>query len=88
MENQVSSGESKKSFGPMIGVIIIILVLILGAFYVWGSKLSVSVDNSTNTNTAAVAPVSDGDDISSIESDLTAGGAPATDFSSIDASLK
>lgn len=39
--NQFQAAEApKKSFGPLIGIIVIILLLVIGAFYVWGGKLS------------------------------------------------
>ncbi len=89
MENQIPSTEPKKSFGPLIGIIIIIIVLLLGAFYIWGGKLSVS-DKSTDgaTKSQEVAPVSDSDEISAIENDLTAGGVSEIDFSDAEASLR
>lgn len=50
----------KKSYGAMIGIIIIIILLAVGAFYVWGSKLS----------GGASAPKSD--DLTSLEQDSSA----------------
>jgi hypothetical protein len=79
MENQIPGAETKKSFGPLVGVIIIIVVLLLGAFYIWGGKLSMNDDNGVAQE--EVAPVSGSDEVSAIESDLTAGGTAEIDFS-------
>ena len=88
MENQIPGGESKKSFGPLIGVVIIIIVLLLGAFYIWGGKLSVNDKAVAQTVETEVAPVSSSDEVNAIESDLTAGGVSEIDFSEAEASLK
>lgn len=47
---------SKKSFGPMVGIVIIVILLIAGAFYVWGGKMWNKAPD---------------DDIESIESELS-----------------
>ena len=91
MENQVPGSESKKSFGPLIGTIIIIVVLLLGAFYIWGGKLSTqntTEDTGTINMTGELAPVSTSDEVNAIESDLTAGGVSEIDFSGVEAGLK
>ncbi len=89
MENQIPTGESKKSFGPLIGVIIIIIVLILGAFYIWGNKLSVNDKYvAKTTKTEELAPISNSDEVTAIESDLMAGGVSEIDFSAAETSLK
>lgn len=94
MENQVPGGESKKSFGPLIGVIIIIVILLLGAFYIWGGRLS---QDETSTEAVEVAqteqseepaPLSNSDEVEAIESDLTAGGVSEINFSDIEADLE
>ncbi|MBI5134598.1 MAG: hypothetical protein HZA81_04460 [Candidatus Taylorbacteria bacterium] len=59
-QNPVPAGEApKRSFGPAIGIIVIVILLIIGAFYVWGGKLS-----------EEKAPAG-ADDVSSIEADLS-----------------
>lgn len=45
-DNQIKDGqESPSGAGPFVGAVIIILLLALGAFYFWNSKLS-AVDNN------------------------------------------
>ncbi len=52
-ENQVAAG--KKSFGPLIGIVVIIMALALGASYVWGGKLSKSSEEVTMTASTTMA---------------------------------
>lgn len=55
-QNQnLQTNAERSSFGAMIGVVVIVILLIAGAFYVWGDKLSSG---------------SRGGDIDSIETDL------------------
>lgn len=42
----------KNSFGPMIGIIVIIIILIIGALYFWGSRPS--NDNALTNDLGAV----------------------------------
>lgn len=56
----------KKSFGPLAGVIIIVILLILGAFYMMRGDEDAS------------------DDVSTIESELQAGGAAEVDLSELE----
>ena len=63
--------DNNKSSGPLIGIIIIVVLIILGALYFFGTKLAAS-KGSPEKNSAIVAPVSPSDDISSIENDLKA----------------
>lgn len=53
----------KKSVGPVIGIIVIIVVLVVGAFYVWGGKLSSNEP----------APLTTTDEVSDIQADLDGG---------------
>ena len=89
MENQTPVIESNKFFGPLIGVIIIIIILLIGAFYIWGQKLSVNEEAKIQTvETKDVAPVSISDEINAIENDLTAGGISEINFSDVEAILE
>ncbi len=47
-----SAPSEKKSFGPLVGIIVIAIALVLGAFYVWGGKLS-STEETAATSTAS-----------------------------------
>lgn len=55
-ENQVAA--EKKSFGPLVGIVVIIVVLALGALYVWGGKLSTSSEEVTETATTTMETAS------------------------------
>ncbi|OHA88065.1 MAG: hypothetical protein A2653_02570 [Candidatus Zambryskibacteria bacterium RIFCSPHIGHO2_01_FULL_43_25] len=80
-------GPQRSSAGPIIGIIIIIVVLVLGGLYFWGQKLSqesLLEDSSMTTETEAMIESrsaaatrqlrvqSASDDISYIEADLNA----------------
>ncbi len=75
LQNQNAAGAGKKSVGPIIGISLIIVILVLGALYFWGS---------TNSDEAMVPPVSSSDEVSSIEQDLSVGGDFNADFSDIE----
>jgi len=70
----------KKSFGPIIGIIVIIIVLVIGAFYVWGGKLS--------NSSSEAAPLTPTDSVSDIQADLNSGGTLNVDLSDIEQGLK
>jgi hypothetical protein len=55
-ENQIVT--EKKPFGPLVGIAVIIIVLALGAFYVWGGKLSKSSREVTETASTTASTTS------------------------------
>ncbi len=74
--------ENKSSIGPIIGIIIIIALIILGGLYFWGkrieeSRLKQNLVTETTTDTqvqneaTVIKSVSSGDDLGSIEADLS-----------------
>lgn len=86
--------ESKKNIGPIIGVIVIIVLLIIAALYLWGEKLTGSDTNIDITQTvlegsnqnvgAADEPLSGSDDIDTIEAELTDTGTVEVDLSGLE----
>ena len=88
-----------KSSGPLVGTIIVILVFVLGGFFLWSTKIQPQIDKKTEgtteeqqvvaetamTNTAVeqLTTQSPSDETSSIEADLK-----ATDIDSLDKSLQ
>ena len=54
----------KKSLGPIIGIVVIIAVLVVGAFYIWGGKIS-------NDGASEPTPLTATDEVSDIQADLT-----------------
>lgn len=70
----ISTHEGSK-VGPIIGVVIIILVLLLGVLYFWGQR----VDQATQDNVDEIQAMED--DLSSVESDLD------TELASLEAEL-
>ncbi len=76
-QNTMPMGEPKKSgAGALIGSIIIILILVLGALYFWGGKLQTNDQefNFDESSAAVNGATSTSDEVSDIEADLNAGG--------------
>lgn len=69
--------EGKRSIGPIVGIVVIIAVLVVGAFYIWGGKFGSSEP----------APLTSTDEVSDIQTDLDAGADLNIDLSDIDAGL-
>ena len=90
-QNQAAPAAApKKSFGPVIGIIIIVLVLILGGLYLWGEKLNeggygLGTENTeeADAQTTALSEQSSSDTAASIEADLN-----ATNLDGLDAGLE
>ena len=72
-QNQAPVVEGKKSFGPIAGVIIIVILLIIGAIYM--------MKGDEASDDAVVTP---SDEVSTIESELQAGGEAEVDLSELD----
>lgn len=64
--NSPTHPETESKVGPIIGVIVIILVLLLGVLYFWGQR----VDRATQDTVADIDATSE--DLTSLESDLNA----------------
>lgn len=86
-DNQIKDGqESPSGAGPFVGAVIIILLLALGAFYFWNSKLSEvnnnppplilgndSADAGASSDLGAgLPPQGDSDTLESINADIEA----------------
>lgn len=70
-QNAMPMGEPKKSgVGALIGSIIIILILVLGALYFWGGKLQTSDQELNFDDSSAAVTTSTSDEVSDIEADL------------------
>ena len=63
--------QAKRSIGPIIGIVVIIAVLVVGAFYFWGNKL----------NSSQPAPLTTSDEVSDIQTDLNGSGDVNVDLS-------
>ena len=71
-ERFVPPPESPKhSFGPAAGIIIIIAILIIGALYFWGQRLS-NQSNLPSSENPSLENVSSSDEVDVIEEDLNA----------------
>lgn len=60
-ENNMPTQPEKSSTGALIGSIIVIIILILGAIYFWGGKLNKSENTmpTENTETSVVSDIED-----------------------------
>lgn len=72
-----SSLPEKSSAGPVIGAIIVIVILALGALYFWGAQLNQKPDAlpfipDDNTGESWLPPTSHSDETAAIQSDLDA----------------
>lgn len=89
--------QEMRYLGPIIGVLFVLLVLILGGLYIWGSMLTKDAEPGTiprqiennepetpraEADTQILNTVSSSDDIDAIEADLE-----STDLDSLDAEL-
>ncbi len=85
--------QPKRSLGPIISIVVIVILLIAGSLYVWGSKVSTSDSAAGITESQRMvapqepAPVSASDDIDSLDADLQTDSGTEIDFSSIDETL-
>lgn len=77
MENETQNFETKNTksgdkVGPLVGSVIIILIIILGAFYLFSTiKEKVNVDTDVeNTETTQIEEVNDSDEVADIEAEL------------------
>jgi hypothetical protein len=77
-------GGENKSFGPLIGIVIIILILVLGGLYLWSNQSDLgSLSPNEDGVIQALQEQGASDEVSAIEEDLS-----ATDLESLDADLK
>lgn len=77
-------GGEKKSYGPLIAVVIILFLIVIGGLYFLGQRMSRgSYENlqqpTQDEVTQSLKTQSDSDEVNSIEADLN-----ATDVSSLD----
>jgi uncharacterized protein HemX len=83
-ENQAMPAKpADSSIGATIGIIIVIIVLVLGGLYFWGSQLSKEGYNPTNDQEVQdLQNTSSSDEINAIEVDLN------QDFEALDQELQ
>lgn len=57
-QNTIQNAESKKgpAYGPIIGIVLIVVVLVAGAFYVWGERLKTNYEVPENGVRGEVLP--------------------------------
>ena len=75
--------QNKKSFGPIVGVVVIVIALLVGIFYFWNTKALAP--------TEILPTVSSSDTVDSIQQDLSSGSGSSgaiIDTTDIENSLK
>ena len=95
MNETNSNGGAESKLGPAIGIIIVIIVLVVGALYFWGQKISnespPTTERSPATNTATsvdsavqnLNTQSSSDELNAINNDLK-----STTLNGLDTELK
>ena len=71
---QATQENGHKKVGPIIATLVIVLILIIGALYIFASRMNQQVlpsDATTDTTAGVVKPVTNtADDINSLKNDL------------------
>ena len=78
--NVEGSAPSGTSAGPVIGIIVILVIIILGGLYFWGQRES--DDTILNDTLDTINLQSDSDEVDAIEADLN-----ATDIENLDSEI-
>ena len=80
MQTPISAPPEHKKVGPIVAILVVVLLLIIGALYIFASRMNQQPTDTTNevaneniTTQASVQPVTNtADDVDSIEADLNA----------------
>ncbi|MDO8575185.1 MAG: hypothetical protein Q7R78_00585 [bacterium] len=64
------SGADKSSVSSIIGILVIVIILILGAFYVWSKNGDEKLNNTASVNSTETAVTAEVTSTSSVESDV------------------
>lgn len=93
IQSMVDGARRDSTAGPLIGSIIIIMIILVGGLYFWGSmiierKAEIEMqqtlqDQTSDAETAAITSQSTSDESASIEADLN-----ATDIDAVDADIE
>ena len=71
--NNQTTSENKKNIGPIIATLVIVLILIIGALYIFASHISQQTlpADALNTSTTTVQVITNkSDDVNSLQNDL------------------
>ena len=78
--NVRASTETDNSAGPIIGVVVILVLILLGGLYFWNQRADTEM--STDRTVESITIQNSSDDTASIEADLD-----ATDVENVDSEL-
>lgn len=74
----------RSPLGPVIGIIIILVIIIVGSLYFWGQRIDKTMNEYQETTTPTpTETVNTSDEIGDIEADLN-----ATTFTDVDAGVE
>ncbi len=92
IQNMMDDAKRDGTVGPLIGSVIIVLVILIGGLYFWGSMIidrkneieteQALEDQASSAEVESIASQSSSDETDSIEADLN-----ATDLDSVDAEM-
>lgn len=91
-QNGVAPELEKKSVGPMVGLVIVVIIIILGGLYFWKEQTDKAYEDTMmeKDEVAMINEQSSSDEVSLIEADLQATSINSidTEYSAIDAELQ
>jgi len=89
LQTSTPAASEPKSFGAIAGIVIVLALIIAGGLYFWMQKPESATPDqaATQTQQEELPPVSESDDVDSIESDLNATAISDEDFSSFESEL-
>lgn len=92
IQPEVAQAQQKKNIGPLIAGVIILVLLVIAALYVWGEKLSTrtmeETQATTPTETTVAADqnpaISNSDEVDTLQAELDANETIEVDLSELD----
>lgn len=91
IQPQTPGATPKKHIGPIIGVVVLIVLIVIAALYFWGEKISNRNASSSTTQAQSetmlaadeAKPVSTSDEVTDLEAELQGSGSTDVDLSGI-----
>lgn len=87
LQTSTPTATEPKSFGALVGIVIVLVVIVAGGAYFWMQRPGDVQSESGTATTQELPPLSESDEVDSIESDLSATAISDEDFSSLESEL-
>ncbi len=84
LQTTTPPASEPKSFGALIGIVVVIALIVSGGVYFITQRSTDNTDSNATSTQGELPPLSQEDDVDSIESDLNATVISDEDFSSFD----